>query len=194
MSAVEVLRLAQENGIRLGVVGADLILDAAREPEPDVLEALRRNKAAIVALLGADRDEWSAKDWKAFYDERTGIAEFDGRQSRADAEAIAFECCIVEWLDRHPECSNPDRCAWCGEPYRDGNAVVPFGVDSGGHTWLHPECWSDWRQDRRERAQRALQGMCLDISSETCSVKHTTGVPGKKLDCLPKNRFGRGWP
>lgn len=30
MSAVEVLRLAQESGIRLGVSGADLILDAER--------------------------------------------------------------------------------------------------------------------------------------------------------------------
>ncbi len=36
MSAVEVLRLARENGVRLGVAGADLILDADREPAPRV--------------------------------------------------------------------------------------------------------------------------------------------------------------
>jgi integrase len=47
MSAVEALRMAREDGIRLGVAGADLILDADREPAPRVLEALRRHKAGI---------------------------------------------------------------------------------------------------------------------------------------------------
>ena len=177
MSAVEALRVAQQNGICFDIDGADLILDAEREPAPTVLEAIRRNKAKILTLLVADHRAWTAEDWQVFFNERAGIAEFDGGQNRVDAEAIAFECCIVEWLDHHPEYSHPDRCAWCGVPYRDGNAVVPFGVDSQGHTWLHPECWSDWCQDRRERAQRALKGMCLDISSETWSAKHTTGVP-----------------
>ncbi len=32
MSAAEALRVARENGVRLGVAGADLILDADREP------------------------------------------------------------------------------------------------------------------------------------------------------------------
>ncbi len=31
MSAVEALRLARENGVRLGIAGTDLILDADRE-------------------------------------------------------------------------------------------------------------------------------------------------------------------
>ena len=101
MSAVEVLRLAQESGIGFGVAGGDLVLDAEREPEPNVLEAIRRNKAEIVALLGADHDEWNADDWKAFYEERAGIAEFDGGQSREQAEAMAFETCVVEWSNRH---------------------------------------------------------------------------------------------
>ena len=41
MSAVEALRLAEENGVHLGVAGTDLILDADREPAPSVLEAIR---------------------------------------------------------------------------------------------------------------------------------------------------------
>ena len=156
MSAVEALRLARENGVRLGVAGTDLILDADREPASRVLETLRRHKAGIVALLSAAGGDWTSEDWRVFYDERPGIAEFDGGQTRAEAEVLAFECCIVEWLNRHPRHSHSGRCAWCEKPNRDGHAVVPFGTEIHGHTWLHPECWNDWRQDRRARARRAL--------------------------------------
>ncbi len=156
MSAVEALRLARENGVRLGITGIDLILDADREPAPRVLEAIRRHKAGIVALLTAAEGDWTAEDWRVFYDKRAGIAEFDGGQTRAEAEVLAFECCIVEWLNRHPQHSHPGRCAWCEKPDRDGHAIVPFGTEIHGHTWLHPECWNDWRQDRRVRARRAL--------------------------------------
>ena len=38
-------------------------------------------------------------DWQAFYDERAGIAEFDGKVSRLKAEGLAYECCVVEWLN-----------------------------------------------------------------------------------------------
>ncbi len=161
MSAIEALRLARENGVRLGVAGADLILDADREPAPRVLEAIRRHKAGIVALLTAADGDRTAEDWQAFFHERAGIAEFDGGESRADAEALAFEFCIVEWLNRHPEHSDPGRCAWCGKPDRDGHAVVPFGAEGHGHTWLHPECWNAWHDNRRKKAEDALAQLGL---------------------------------
>ena len=161
MSAIEAIRLARENGVHIGVSGADLILDADREPTPRVLEAIRRHKAGIVALLTAAEDDWTAEDWRVFHDERAGIAEFDGGQTRAEAEALAFECCIVEWLNRHPQHSDPGHCARCGKPDPDEHAVVPFGTESRGHTWLHPECWNDWSQDQRQKAQEALASMGL---------------------------------
>ena len=46
--------------------------------------------------------------------ERAGIAEFDGGLPRAEAETRAFECCVVEWLNRNPVCSPPGRCLDCG--------------------------------------------------------------------------------
>ncbi len=156
MSAVEALRLARENGVRLGVAGADLVLDADREPAPMVLEAIRRHKTGIVALLKAAEGDWTAYDWRAFFNERARIAEFDRGQTRADAEARAFESCVVEWLNRYPERSDPGRCAWCQKPDRDGHAIVPFGTETHGHTWLHPECWNDWHENRRRRAQQTL--------------------------------------
>ena len=51
MSAVEALRLARENGVRLGVAGTDLILDSDREPAPEVVEAIQAAKPDILAAL-----------------------------------------------------------------------------------------------------------------------------------------------
>jgi hypothetical protein len=166
MSAVEALRMAQENGIRLGIAGADLILDAEQEPAPAVLEAIRRHKEGIVALLATDHDAWTAEDWQVFYDERAGIAEHSGGVSRDEAEPRAFEWCIHEWMEQHPEPSLPDRCAWCGEPDVTGTLVVPFGTQSHGHTWLHPECWETWFNDRKARAERALKALGIELTDQ----------------------------
>jgi hypothetical protein len=165
MSAAETIRMAEASGIRFEVEGADLILDADLEPPINVVNAIRRHKAEIIELLSPPSDRWTVEDWQALFDERAGIAEFDGGQSKADAEVLAFECCIVEWLNRHPECSDPGRCAWCGAPDRDEHAVVPFWTKSNGHTWLHRECWTLWYEDQRERARVAFAAMGLSIPS-----------------------------
>ncbi len=132
MSAIETIRMAEASGIRLEVEGPDLILDADFEPPVDVVNAIARDKAEIIELLAPPGDRWTTEDWRAFFDERAAIAEFDGGQSKADAEVLAFECCVVEWLIRHPECSAPGRCAWCGAPDRDEHAVVPFWTKCNG--------------------------------------------------------------
>ena len=163
MSAAKALSLAQENGIRLSVAGADLILEAEQEPEHSVLESIRRNKTEIVALLCADHDSWTALDWKVFYDERAAIAEFDGRQSREQANAMAFESCVVEWLNRHPVRTDPCCCAACGEPDREEHIVVPYGTESHGHTWLYPECWKEWHRERQAHARQVLAAMGLPV-------------------------------
>ena len=162
MSAAETIRMAEASGIRLGVEGADLILDADLEPPIDVVTAIKRHKVEIIELLAPPKDRWTAEDWRTLFDERAGIAEFDGGQTRAKAEAIAFECCIVEWLNHHLERADPGHCAWCEKPDRDGHAVVPFGTEVHGHTWLHPECWNPWHENRREAARQALAARGLD--------------------------------
>jgi hypothetical protein len=116
MSAAAVLRAARAAGIELAIDGNDLFLDAARVPPASVVDALRRHKAEVVAMLRPGRDGWSAEDWQAFFDEGAGIMEFDGRVSRTEAEAQALACCIVEWLNRNPTPSAPGRCAWCDQP------------------------------------------------------------------------------
>ena len=159
MSVAETIRVAEASGIRLRAEGTDLVLDADLEPPVDVVNAIRRHKAEIIELLAPPGDRWTAEDWRAFYDERAGIAEYDSGQPQADAEALAFECSVVEWLNRHAKLSDPGRCAWCEKSDRDGHAAVPFGTEIYGYTWLHPECWNVWHREGRSRAADALETM-----------------------------------
>jgi len=78
MSATEILREAQSAGVDLRVEGDDLALHAQAPPPADLLQRLARYKPEIVALLRPGRDGWSAEDWQSHFDERAGIAEFDG--------------------------------------------------------------------------------------------------------------------
>jgi hypothetical protein len=97
MSAVHALKLARSAGIRIGIDGDALTLDANTAPPSDVLELLVLHKAQVIALLRTGRDGWSGDDWRTFFDERAGIAEFDGGLPRHEAEARAFACCVAEW-------------------------------------------------------------------------------------------------
>ncbi len=162
MSAVEILQMARENGVHIGIEGADLILDAEREPTSRVLAAIRRHKEDIIDLLTAADGDRTAEGWRVFYEEHATKAEFDGGQTREEAAARAFECCIVEWLNRHPEHFDPGRCAWCAAAETSGARIVPYGANRSGHVWLHPACWQSWHDDRRQSAISALAAFNID--------------------------------
>ena len=51
MSAAETLAAAQAAGVHLGLDGTDLLIESDREPPPHLLDALRRDKPEILALL-----------------------------------------------------------------------------------------------------------------------------------------------
>ncbi len=59
MNAVEVLHAAHAAGVRVGVVGASLELDAERAPPDELLEEIRRFKPEILALLSDPAPEFS---------------------------------------------------------------------------------------------------------------------------------------
>jgi hypothetical protein len=101
-------------------------------------------------------DIWSAEDWRSFYDERAAVAEHEGGLPRATAESRAFACCVVEWLNQNPARSSSVICCWCGGIERAGNELLPFGVGSAGHAWLHSACWNPWREWREREAVAAL--------------------------------------
>jgi len=162
MSAAEALKAARAAGIDLRLDGGDLVLEASAPPPAGILDLLSRHKPDILALLRPSRDGWSAEDWQVFFDERAGIAEFDGSLSRTEAEAYAFECCVVEWLNRHPCPSTPTRCAQCDGLGSTSAVVLPFGTEPGRHVWLHAECWATWQAARRGQAMKALALMGIN--------------------------------
>jgi hypothetical protein len=141
MSAAAALEAARAAGISVEIDGDDLVLEASAPPQPALLDLLSRHKGSIVALLRLADDRWSAGDWQVFFDERAGIAEFDGGLSRGQAEVRAFECCVAEWLTRNPTRSPPRRedadiwplgrcqsvCDW-GRRVEALSALVAIGV------------------------------------------------------------------
>jgi hypothetical protein len=103
-------------------------------------------------------EPWDAADWRVYYDERAAIAEYDGGLPRPAAEARAWDCCVIEWLNQHAVRSAAGWCQACR-----GNGVVkpllPYGTETTGHVWLHAECWPSWHVGRRDEAQAALKAM-----------------------------------
>jgi hypothetical protein len=104
-------------------------------------------------------DGWSADDWRAYFAERAGIAEFTGGLLRAEAEARAFACCVGEWLNRNPVRSPPGRCHRCDEADNAHDPLLPLGTESTGHAWLHSRCWPAWRDARKAEALAAMAAM-----------------------------------
>jgi hypothetical protein len=121
-----------------------------------MLNAISRNKAEIVALLRPGVDGWSGEDWRVYFAERAGFAEFDGGLPRAEAEARAFECCLAEWLNRNAVRSPPGRCLGCGGGPDAVDRVLPYGAEPAGQVWLHSRCWAAWCADRKAMAAAAL--------------------------------------
>jgi hypothetical protein len=153
---LEALKAARAAGLGLHVDGLDLVLEASAPPPAAVLDLLSRYRADVVALLRPGDDGWSAEDWRAYYDERAGIAELDGGLPRADAEARAFAYCISEWLSRNPVRSPPGKCLSCGQLEQAHDPLLPFGTEACGHAWLHHTCWSAWHAGRNTEAVGAL--------------------------------------
>jgi hypothetical protein len=117
----------------------------------------------IVALLQPGWDHWSGEDWQAYFDERAGIAEFDGGLPRPDAEARAFACCVEEWLNRSFARSPPGRRF----PRGDGDLLHDTGrshrIGPTEHVWLHSRCWPAWHPGRKAAAVAALAAMGIAL-------------------------------
>ncbi len=115
MSALHALSAARAAGVSIfRLDGDELDLSAEQEPPDTLLKLLHRHKPELLRLLRPSLEGWSAEDWRAFFEERAAIAEFDGGLPRAEAEARAFACCVAEWINRNPTPSATGRCMACG--------------------------------------------------------------------------------
>jgi hypothetical protein len=191
VSAYRALDAARAAGMLVQVDGKDLTILVTGEPTPDVIDMLRRNKLSIVALLQQELRQkrllhlvqpWDADDWRAFFAERTAIAEFDGGLLRAEAEARAFHCCVAEWLLSNPIDSSPDRCLGCGKAEKTDDPLLAIGVVGAGQAWLHRDCVRAWHSARIAAAITALSAMNIATppgasvtSEETICVTRAAG-------------------
>ena len=96
MSAVKALWSARERGVVVEISGGDLILAASTEPPRAVLDDLARYKQEIIGILTPSASGLSAEDWLTSFDERAGIAEFDGGLPRELAELQAIGSCVLD--------------------------------------------------------------------------------------------------
>jgi len=156
MSAAEALRAAQAAGIAIALDGDALLLEALAEPPQSVLDALVLHKREILNLLQPDRRGWGPQQWRAYFEKHYGIAVRIAERPNSSVRASALECCVVEWLNRHPAPSAPERCAWCSRAESPGAVILPFGTEPRTHAWLHAECWPNWHEARRTEAILAL--------------------------------------
>ena len=165
MSAANALHHAQACGVRVAVCGPDLVLDAHQEPVPAVVEALKRHKAEIVSLLTSGEGRWGAEDWRAFFGERAGIAEFDGGFLKEQAEYQAFEACVARWLAENPEASFGDVCVECRSCSEPIDMTTPVVFRGSHDAWVHDRCLDQWRKRRRAEGVRALAVYGIALSS-----------------------------
>jgi hypothetical protein len=114
-------------------------------------------------------DRRSVQDWSLFFDQRAFVAEYERGLPRCNAEAIALECCVVEWLNQNFAASSPDRCLECSRGGTDSDPLLPHGADGVGHVWLHLNCWPGWQAKRREEAIAALASMDITAISDSGS-------------------------
>jgi len=151
-TALQIVHDVEAAGGTIAIAGDKLKLAAPAPLPENLMSEIRRHKAEVLNLLS---EKWKAVDWQIFYDERAAVLEYDHELPKSEAEARAWEWCIVEWLNLHPAPSKPDRCAWCNKP-EDVGMIVPFGVDG---TWLHHNCWKPWYQERRQKAASVMVEM-----------------------------------
>src|SRR5262249_21507560 len=154
-------------GISFSIEGDHLLLAAPTPPPSHIIEDIARHKSEILALLRLGSGSWSSEDWQAFFDERAAIAEIDGGLSQDDAESVAMEDCIVQWLCRNPAPDSPtDVCAECGSTAPSGLPLVPFLRGDGGHVWVHGVCHARWLYRRRAIARVALGRLGLHTRAD----------------------------
>jgi hypothetical protein len=166
VSAAETLRTAKAAGVRIEIDGVDLILQAAAPPPVSVLDLISRHKTEILAHLRPANDGWSAGDWLTLFEDRLSLARRDGHLSHDQALARAFSYCVVEWFNRHPATSAPDRCLACGSDNDLHDRLIPFGTGNPGYAWLHSNCWSDWYLGQKAAAGRALKALGLPTPAD----------------------------
>jgi hypothetical protein len=164
-------------GITIDTQGAQLILDGPAAHLTDTVVAqVRAFKEELLRLLDPDNNHssWDVESWQAYFDERAGVREYDGRHERTEAERLALEDTITHWL-RFNLLLTPDprhACIHCNRVGQPGNPLVaaPAGC---GHAWVHEWCWTSWSNARQHEAYEVLRRMGLKTKYQRTAHHHS---------------------
>jgi hypothetical protein len=145
-------------------------------PRDQAVGEVKAPKAAIRSALKAEAgDHWVRDDYRAFCDQMTGTLLSEGL-SKPKAEAFAFECCVLEWLNRTFEPSPPGRCVYCRRGERNGDVLLPLGKENAGRAWLHKGCRDVWHTNRRAKAFAALADFGISRPSRLVATEDVTAI------------------
>ena len=146
-SVAALIQAVHEAGGQLHPMGRDRLKVRAPHPlDEGLISELREHKAAVLAFLE---------------DHQHNAAEPERRLPGADANREAFECAVVQWMNRNPPAdADEDHCAACRGPLgRIGEDAVPVLAGEGRHVWVHHGCHGHLIAQRRDAAVTALAAM-----------------------------------
>ena len=135
----------------------------------------RATRVSCTARFGSSQSDWAAEDWVEHFHERARLREMDEDLPRSDAERLAFEDTVSQWLALHPAPPTAPQagCVYCGKPDDPHSPLLPVLAADHGHTWLHDLCHGAWVQRRRAEAREALE-QCGSL--RRCQGKDLLGI------------------
>jgi hypothetical protein len=153
MTGEEAIALARRCGVTLEVFLGKLRIRSENEPDESLVRLLRDNKQTVVDAILADE---TAPDRlrRRLAETIETIMTIRGL-SRLEAERIAFDSLVTDYLDStHPDTPS-DRCARCGRLETSSDLLLPIGAGDR-HACLHSDCHVPWRERRKAEAEKDL--------------------------------------
>jgi hypothetical protein len=125
----------------------------------DSEQSLRPGGMSFKEIFGLEKQpiSFTAAKWIEVFTDNVAAVLRARNIPRIEAERVAFTNTVTAFLDANHSNSDPTRCAHCGSSERP-NDLRPMG---GGtcHSWVHGDCWEEWRERRRAEAIAALAAL-----------------------------------
>ncbi len=145
--AHDLLRQVEAVGGLAEARGGKLRLKASRPLPEELMNALRRHKAEVLAALVAPCET------------AEGLARLGTMSPPPDAERLAVEAAIARWINEHPPAfADQDHCAACRGRLLDDPLPLAERDAQGQTVWVHASggCWREYVRRRHAEAEAAV--------------------------------------
>ncbi len=168
MNAHDLLHELRWRDISVEVDGPNLVLEGPTDELNDaLLERLRAAKSDLLTTLSAEASTlgWDRDDWRAYFEERSAIREYDGGISSIAAQLLAYGDTVQHWLRLNPPSVDAWQiCVHCGQPEGPAGALLSL-LSGGRHVSVHERCWEPWSRYQEARAEEALRRCGIDLTN-----------------------------